>query len=167
MGITKPFNSLSLSLFTLLLASCVSVNLPSTSGHKAEKVSYLEPSDPFSEITAKDSDQAWISAENGNTISYISDCNNPVDPPLSQLENEILGVLNNQKTISSNQINFNSREALQTVAQGIVDGVLVKMKLVTFKKNNCSYSLVYGGVESKFDLEVQHFEKFLKEFKAP
>ncbi len=155
------------SIFFAFLQGCVSVNLPKQTGHKAEKVSYREPASPFSEIKSENADQAWISEKKGNTISYLSDCNNPVDPPLTQIESETLAVLNDLKILNTERINFNSRQALQTLAQGEIDGVVVRMKLVTFKKNNCSYSLVYGGLKKNFDSELPHFDSFLKGFKAP
>jgi hypothetical protein len=150
-----------------LFHGCVSVNLPKSSGVKAEKVAYRAPASPFSEINSENADQAWISEKKGNTISYLSDCNNPVDPPLAQIEAETLAVLSDLKILNTERINFNSREALQTLAQGQVDGVVVRMKLVTFKKNSCSYTLVYGGLKRNFDSEMGHFDNFIKGFRAP
>lgn len=156
-----------LLIFLSSLMACVSVNLPTASGQKASDVVLAIPPKPFAEIKSKNADRAWLSEKFGNTISYISDCNNPVDPPVQQIESETLAVLNDLKIHSSKVVSYNLREASDTLAQGEVDGVKVKMRLVTFKKNNCSYSLVYGGVVEKFDEEVKFFESFLKNFKAP
>jgi hypothetical protein len=155
-----------LLIFTFFFG-CVSVNLPKQTGHKAEQVDLHVPAKPFSEMNSQNADRAWISDKTGNTISYLSDCDNPSDPTLQQLESETLGVLNEMKVLFTQNINFNSREAIDTLAEGLVDGVAVRMKLITFKKNNCSYSLVYGGLKEKFDAEIKYFNDFIKGFKAP
>lgn len=160
----KTFNWV---LIGITLAGCVSVNLPSQSGHKSKDVVYEQPPAPFSAMVSENADQAWISNKTGNTISFVSDCNNPTDQNLQQIENETLGVLHDPQILFSQNIIFNSREGMETLAQGKVDGVWVKMKLVTFKKNNCSYSLVFGGLRNKFDSEISYFNTFMKGFKAP
>ncbi len=163
----KHPKALFLLLLYFLLNGCVSVNLPSSSGWKAPTVEFKAPPKPFVPMENKNADKAWISEKNGNTISYLSECGSPVDPPLQQIEADTLNFLENLKIISSDSKTFNGRESLETLAQGNVDGVPVKMRVLTFKKNNCSYSLVYGGVKDKFNSEVSYFEQFLKGFKAP
>jgi hypothetical protein len=153
--------------FAAVFSGCISVNLPSASGQKATSVTLQPPANPYSEIKGKNTDQTWLSSKTGNTISYISDCNNPSDPSLQQIESETLNVLGNLKIISSETPIYNGRIALQTVAQGEVDGVPVKMRMMTVKKNGCNYSLIYAGVSEKFAAEIQQFDGFLKGFKAP
>lgn len=151
----------------LFFSSCVSVNLPTSRGQKASQVIYRKPNAPFSDIRSNNADQAWLSSVTGNTISFISECNNPADPPLHQIESETLSVMTDLKVLSSQNINFNSREGLHTVAEGQVDGIPVKMKLLSFKKNSCNYSLIFGGLREKLDAEDSYFNDFLQEFKAP
>ncbi len=158
--ITVPF-------FYSWLSSCVSVNLPSSSGTKASAVEIQAPVKPFIPMDNKSADKAWISQKTGNTISYLSDCGSPLDPPLQQIESDTLSFLENLKILSSQTKSFSGRESLETTAQGNVDGVAVKMRVLTFKKNNCSYSLVYGGVKDKFSTEITDFDRFLQGFKVP
>ena len=163
----KYLKIIALPLFYLYLSSCVSVNLPSSSGTKSVAIELKAPAKPFIPIDNKGADKAWISQKNGNTISYLSDCGSPLDPPLQQIESDTLNFLENLKILSSETKTFNGRESLETTAQGNVDGVAVKMRVLTFKKNNCSYSLVYGGVKDKFSIELGDFDHFLQGFKAP
>ncbi|MGZ3798128.1 MAG: hypothetical protein ACXVB1_17280, partial [Pseudobdellovibrionaceae bacterium] len=108
-----------------------------------------------------------LSAKTGNTISFLSDCNGNVDPTLEQLENESLAVLDKLKILETKNFNFNGREGLRTQAQGEVDGVPVQTELIVFKKNNCNYTLSYGGVLKSFSLEKKYFDIFIESFKAP
>lgn len=155
-------------LFSFLpLHSCVSVNIPTSSGVKAANINFKVPEKPFVPMDSKSADKAWINEKTGNTISYQSECGAPVDPPLQQIETDTLNFLENLKINSSSSKTFNGRESLETLAQGHVDGILVKLRVITFKKNNCSYSLVYGGVSEKFNSDLNSFDQFLKGFKAP
>lgn len=150
-----------------LMGACVSVKIPTGTGTPAKDVKYNNPAKPYEEIKVSTADKAWLSSKTGNTISFLSDCNGNADPTLQQLESEPLAVLDKLKILKTDNVNFNGREALHTFAQGEVDGVPVKTALIVFKKNNCNYTLSYGGLLKNFDEEAKHFEKFSESFKAP
>jgi len=152
---------------SMALGACVSVNIPTTSGSPAKDVQFADPAEPFKDIKVKTADKAWLSARTGNTISFLSDCNAAVDPTLRQLENESLTVIDKLVIQTSKQVEFNGREALSTIAHGEVDGVAVKTQLLVFKKNNCNYTLSYGGLSKNFETENKYFQQFTESFKAP
>lgn len=160
-------NHLVICALGLASGACVSVNLPNSAGSPAKNVEFSEPSAPFNEIKVKTTDKAWLSGKTGNTMSYYSDCNASTDPSLKQMETESINVLNKLDILNSKQYDFNGREALETIAQGEVDGVPVKTQLLVFKKNSCNYTITYGGLIQNFDLEVKFFQKFLESFRAP
>lgn len=153
-------------LFSACVLSCVSVKIPSASGTPAKDVKYDNPAAPYSEIKVNTADKAWLSSSTGNTISFLSECNSSEDPSLEELANDNLGVLDNLKILKSDKGEFNGREALFTIAQGDVDGVLVGTRLVIFKKNGCNYTLSYGGVWKTFESERKVFDGFVSSFKA-
>jgi len=153
--------------FLAMTSSCVSVKLPTAAGTPAEDVVYSEPPAPFSEIKLSSGDKAWLSSATGNTLSFLSDCHGRTDPTLEQLASEPLAALEKLKILSSRQTPYNGREAQITEAQGEMDGVPVKTLLLVFKKNNCNYTLSYGGLSKNFDTEKKYFEKFTESFKAP
>lgn len=158
-------------LSTLILASaltaCVSVSLPSGAGKKSDNVRFNPPPAPFRALLAPSADQAWVSENTGNTISFLSDCEAKVDPPLAQLQAEALDVLDDRTTVEEKTVPFNGREALITTVVGDLDGVKVMMTVLTSKKNACNYTLMYTGVDTKFKAEKQTFMNFLDGFKAP
>lgn len=155
------------AVLSLALGACVSVNIPSSAGRPAQDVKYNEPTKPFQDIKVKTADKAWISGKTGNTISYLSDCNSSTDPALIQLQNESLAVLDKLNIVESKNIDFNGRDALSTTAEGEVDGVPVKTQLLVFKKNNCNFTLNYGGLRNNFDAELAQFHRFTESFRAP
>lgn len=150
----------------LTMGACVSVKIPSGTGTPAKDLKYADPAAPFKEIKVASGDKAWLSGKTGNTISFLSDCNGSADPTLQQIEGDSLVVLDKLKILSTQNFEFNGRDALRTEAQGEVDGVPVKTLLVVFKKNGCNFTLSYGGVAKTFDSEKSYFDKFLESFKA-
>lgn len=150
----------------LTMGACVSVKIPTGTGTPAKDVKYSDPAAPFKEIKITSGDKAWLSNKTGNTISFISDCNGSADPSLQQIEGESLVVLDKLKILTTQNFDFNGRDALRTLAQGEVDGVSVKTELIVFKKNGCNFTLSYGGVAKTFESEKTFFDKFVESFKA-
>ncbi|WP_413575972.1 hypothetical protein ACLVWU_16430 [Bdellovibrio sp. HCB290] len=160
-------NHLKYIIMSLLLGSCVSVELPSGKTKPAKDVEFSEPGSPYSSFKSKNADRAWQSSKTGNTISFLSECGSNADPSLQTLETESLSAINKLEILKTETKTFNGRESRQTISAGTIDGVPVALALVVFKKNGCNYTLSYGGVEKQFNSELPVFEKFKADFKAP
>ncbi len=158
-------------LFFLLpafaLTSCVTVNLGGSKTKTAQGVSYNQPNKPFEEIKLKDADRAWQNKDNGNTVSFLSTCNDPADPSLQAARGDFLASLTGVRIVSESESEFNGREALTTVAEGRVDGVLTRLELMLFKKNNCLYTLSYVALAKAFNDNHAAYSEFSQSFKAP
>jgi hypothetical protein len=152
--------------FFLFLNSCITIGV-SKDPQPAKNLAYQAPSSPFADLKSKTGDKAWISNKTNNVISYISDCSPNQDPTLDQLEQDALSGVEKTEIKSREEIPYNQRTARTTIAEGLVDGVKVKLNVVSFKKNSCSYTLIYGGVADRFDSENQQFKLFIENFKAP
>ena len=150
-----------------LLSGCVSVNLGAGHTEKANGVDFVEPQKPFERVKLENADQAWQNPNNGNTISFLSECYSPTETHLKTLEMEISQVLREPVIESSQEIQYNQRGALRSRIQGTLDGVPTKIELVLFKKNNCTYTLSYVSVTSHFERGLKPFEEFLSQFRAP
>ncbi|MBX3039490.1 MAG: hypothetical protein KF789_02130 [Bdellovibrionaceae bacterium] len=160
-------NLLKLLILSAILSGCVSVSLPSAKSSKAKGVKWNAPASPFENLNDTAIDQAWMSKKTGNTISYLSECSSTADRSLESLQSEALNVLTKLQVQEEKNLDFNGRRALLVTARGEVDGVAVKMSLLTLKKNDCNYSLTYSGLEKTFDAETSFFQKFLDSFEAP
>ena len=154
-------------IISLLLSSCVSVQLPGGKVTPAKDVQYSEPGVPFEKIKSQNADRTWLSKNTGNTISYLSECGGTADPSLESIESESLSAMNELKILATEELTYNGREARQTTARGEIDGVPVQIALLIFKKNGCTYTLSYGGLQKQFSVEQKYFEKFKTDFKAP
>ncbi|MBX2987664.1 MAG: hypothetical protein KF802_07180 [Bdellovibrionaceae bacterium] len=149
------------------LSACVSVSLPKSQGKKASDVVFAAPPSPFRALPAPQADQAWVNDGTGNTISFMSDCAGKADPSLEQLQAESLNAMSQLKVLSDERRPYNARLAAVSLAEGEVDGIAVKMKVLTLKKNDCNYTLSYTGVRAGFDRDLAAFERFVQGFKAP
>lgn len=160
----RIFNFAWIILF--LTSGCVSVSLTSDKTVHASGVTFEAPPSPFKKVK-NSTDAAWLSERTGNSIAYVSACESKAEVPLIQLESSALGSLDKAKIESSEETLFQDRAARATTASGSLDGVPMRISLLVFKKNNCDYTLIYGGVAKQFDSEFQYFDNFKRNFKVP
>ena len=149
------------------LLSCVSVDLKPKAPTKSKIYRFAEPQAPFKKMDSDQADHAWQNSKNGNTIAVLSECSETRDPSLSGIESETINALTNPQTLKTENIQFSDRGALHTVVEGQVDGVNVKMEILTLKKNSCSYTLSYIGRSKTFEKDQPSFNQFLKGFVIP
>jgi hypothetical protein len=114
-----------------------------------------------------DVDAAWKNPKNGNVISYLSDCQDPNDPPLEQIVAGVLGALTDLKYENEESPMVQGRESRRVLASGKVDGVPTEIDLLAFKRNQCIYILTYLGVKKTFSENHRDFGQFIEGFKAP
>lgn len=151
----------------LLLANCVSVKLAQQEAKRAIGVKFAEPGNPFQSDKSKDVDAAWQDPKTGNTISYLTDCADPNDPTLESIIQGALGGITELKYDKKDNTTFQGREARRVLVSGNVDGVMTKIDMLTFKRDNCIYILNYVGVEKSFAQDHAAFDKFVQGFRAP
>lgn len=150
------------------LVGCVSVQLGGSPSIRAKGLDFQPPPHPFERFTtAPNVDSAWKNPKNGNTISYLSECEDRTDPPLEQIQRGVLSGLKNPKFITNESTMYNGRQALHTLVVGSVDGISTQVESMIFKKNNCIYILTYVGIETIFGQDQHYFSAFLKGFRAP
>ena len=168
MGVNwSRFQILTWAATSLLLLSCVTINMVDNDLSKASGMTYDAPPQPFQPFDTDSADKAWQNQQTGSSISYVSSCNESNDPALDQLRKNIVGGISDLTIVKENKIQYNQREALDSTIGGKVDGVAIQNRIVIFKKNNCNYSLSYVALKEKFDKEEVIFENFVRSFKAP
>jgi hypothetical protein len=155
-----------LSLF-IALSGCISVNIGPKGPEKSKNVSVTPPDAPFEEIKGLRADGAWQNPQNGNSISYLSTCNEQSDPSLETATDEMIAAFGETKRLSQKKLVFDGRDALDTEAEARVEGVPTKIRALVFKKNGCLYTLSLIGVAKTFEKGQRPFEDFVKGFQAP
>ncbi|MEI7973510.1 MAG: hypothetical protein WCH11_04000, partial [Bdellovibrio sp.] len=86
---------------------------------------------------------------------------------LQELQNDSWNSLKSLKVLSQKELEFNSRAALESSVEGGLDGAKVRMQLLVFRKNGCSYILSFVGRPSLQSQELQVFEQFKQGFVVP
>ena len=150
-----------------VFSACVSIDLSKTETQKASGIKYTKPNSKFEEIQSENIDKGWRHTGNGNTITYLSDCQNQYDPSLLSIESGVVSGLNNMKMESLKEPMYNSRASRKSRYLGTVDGIPTQISLMTFKKNGCIYVISYIGIANNYYDNIADFENFLKGFKAP
>jgi hypothetical protein len=146
---------------------CVSLGLNDTKVVRSKRVQFFEPGSPFVEQHVEHLDHLWRNPDNGNSISFLSECGDATDPDLQTIQRGILRGVDDLRLLSSNLMPFDSREALETRARGKVDGVETEMEIVVYKKNGCIYTLNSVGVVRHFGENSKIFAEFMDQFRAP
>jgi len=154
-------------LSLVLGSACVSVSIGPKDGERSKGVQFTDPPAPYKALKDAHADGAWQNAQNGNSISYFSTCNDPADAPLETVSRDLFGGLQDMKQIKRATTVYNGREALDEEVEGKVDGILTRVHAVLFKKNGCTYALSFIGVARAFEQDRSIFEHFLREFRAP
>ncbi|MCB9025907.1 MAG: hypothetical protein H6625_06290 [Bdellovibrionaceae bacterium] len=154
------------SLFLILFffnTSCVSVGIESPTIEKSESVLYTEPKN-YIKFEQEPLDAAWKNPKNGNTISFLSECNGHSDPTYESIRDGILSGLRDVKIDKQEMVTFNNRQAFISTVSGSVDGVPAKLNITILKKNNCIFVITYVGLNLYFEDDIKTFSDFMKGF---
>ncbi|OQW50237.1 MAG: hypothetical protein A4S09_00135 [Proteobacteria bacterium SG_bin7] len=149
--------------FFFITAACVSVSLGSKNGKSYDNIFFNAPADPYSELKVQSADRSWQNTKNGNTISYMSNCEQTSEPTLEVLSSIALDGVEDLKIVEKKKINYNGREALNTVLLGRVDGIPIQADLTVLKKNNCIFNITYIGSIHTYMSDLSIFKKFWKD----
>lgn len=159
--------SISFIFFGAVLWGCVSVQFSADEKLQKAQVKYTAPTNGFTEISSKDLDKLWRNTKDGATISYLSDCYNKADPSLDSIFKGITAQIDELFVVEKSVTDYAGREALNTVLEGRVDGVLTRFQLFIFKRNHCTYVLTYATAANVFGFHQNEFRQFVKGFHAP
>ena len=155
------------SVACLFLTGCISVNIGPKGPEKSKNVQIALPPANYKKLEGVRADGAWRDAKTGNTISFLSTCNEQADPSLEVATDEVLSGLGTTKTLSQKTLEFDGREALDSEAEAKVEGVPTKIRTLLFKKNACLYTLSLVGLTKSFAKGEKDFDTFVKGFQAP
>ncbi|MCB0347571.1 MAG: hypothetical protein KDD37_01985 [Bdellovibrionales bacterium] len=154
-------------LHLLILTSCVSVQLQKPLVlEKSKYYSLVVPSKPFVRMEQTGMDQYWRNAKNANSISLQTACSENYDPSFQDLSYQNIQGIDEIKKVVESKFDYNSRVGLKSEYEGLVDGISVVIKLVVFKKNNCSYVISYFGKKQSIESDLHTFNKFVNNFRV-
>lgn len=152
--------------FWMALTGCISVNLTPEDLRSAKEVSYSNPPSPFTEVISPGSDRAWKNNQNGNSITYITECGKVDSLSIHQAAKTSMrtqGIV----VRSQNDIDLNGHKAVRSLGVFNQDKNPVHVELITFKADGCLVNLAYIGKKDSFEKDQAAFETFKQGFKGP
>ena len=168
---TRPFLTLVLGCILgacgALITGCISLNIGPKGPEKSASAVAKPPPSSYTELKGLRADGAWRNSKTGNTISYLSTCNDPADPSIEVATDEVLSGLGATKNLVQKKVEIEGREALDSEAEAHVEGIATKIRALIFKKNGCLYTLSLVGLAKSFESGEVDFEHFVKGFSAP
>lgn len=107
---------------------------------------------------------AWYHPEYGATAGVAPVCEGISDATLESLAQQELVGLEQREMVEEGRVAVDGREAIDWVVKGSVDGVLVVMNLVVFRKDGCVYDLNLVSKPETFDRARAEFRGFVGGF---
>ncbi len=100
-------------------------------------------------------------------VIYADDsCQKFDDAPLPVLANHLFFGFTELTTLEEKPSRVDGRDALFRLAEGKLDGVLVRVAATVVKKNSCIYDMMYVAPPSRFDAGFADYEGMVRTFRV-
>ena len=107
---------------------------------------------------------AFENPDTGGIISVNSICRKYNKLSLEELTNNLLRGVGERKAISANNLELDGARALDSIFEGIVDGVKLQLRTVVMIKDDCTYDFIHVSVPHREKDGSKTFEAFLASF---
>ena len=149
------------------VVACVSVNLGRSEITRSKVATFAQPNPEFKKFDAPVVDHAWRHPKDGNSISVISQCEEGSGFSLEEIKAATIAEVESAKVIEEKDFELNERAAKSLTLSGAMDGVASQLKVVSFRKHDCIYSLTYVAKPATFKKHLASFDEFVKGYKVP
>ncbi len=139
-------------------SSSYEVTAPGTPWHR------LAVGDDPNATDAMKADVAYENPDTGAIISLNSICRKYNKLSLDQLTENLVRGVGERKQVARKEIKLDDVDALDTLYEGVVDGVFLHLRTVVALKDDCTYDFIHVTVPKR---EVGHpkaFDDFLASF---
>jgi hypothetical protein len=144
-----------------LSAGCVCDGQLRDGTFRDSKVSYKVglPGTGWSDLHLDTANVAWFNEALSASLMVNSHCEGVKDAPLAGLTEDLLMGLSDREVVSQTLKPWASREALETIATGKLDGVERKLALFVLKRDGCVYDIVLSAGPEKFEGALAAFAR--------
>ena len=165
------------TLFSALACLCFfqscAVFFPDRTAPKSSSYHVHPPAPPWHRLAVGDdpnsldslkADMAFENPDTGGIISVNSICRKYNKLSLEELTNNLLRGVGERKAISANNLELDGARALDSIFEGIVDGVKLQLRTVVMIKDDCTYDFIHVSVPHREKDGSKTFEAFLASF---
>lgn len=118
------------------------------------------------ETDALRADLAYENKKTGAIISLNSICRKYNHYSLQELTNNLVRDIDKKSVLKQEERDMDGGNALDTIFEGMVDGVKVNIRTVVLIKSECTYDFLHVVVPKKSQGLDPEFDRFLASFKA-
>jgi hypothetical protein len=141
-------------------------SVPSTQDQKVSKLNAEPKSD---ESDSNDTnDVAFQSQSSASIISINSACRQRIEDTTLDLRSFTQELLLGVVLVTEKQevqLTVSGLSALETTAQGLLNGQAVKIRTVVLRREDCIFDLMYVARPDRFIIKESEFKKFVQGFK--
>lgn len=165
--------------FLVLMAACLSscsVLFPDRTAPKSGDYDVKAPPSPWTKIPvgedpdsvdALKADMAYEDPQSGSVISLNSLCRKYSSASLEQLTNNLIRGIEERDVVEQKNITVDGAEALDSLFEGVVDRVPVKVHTIVLVKDRCTFDFIHVTVKSRENKSnKEHFDNFVKSFRT-
>lgn len=163
-------------IFSVAIAvSGCSILFPDRTAPKSGDYSVTSPGGPWEKVAVGESsaatdslkaDHAYENPESGAIISINSICRKYAGATLDSLTNNLVRGIGEKKLVNQTRRTLDGAEAQDSIFQGVVDNVAVKIRTVVLKKDECTYDFLYVTIPERERDNGVAFENFVASFRT-
>jgi hypothetical protein len=145
--------------FTLLflIGSCSSlVPDPNRKNIKSKSYSFEIDDDLWEKTEPDTSDHAYLNPDSGSYFIINSLCKKYQNASLGKLSSSIISGISNLKISDKKTLLIHNREGIVLVGEGKLDGVVFKLKILTFQKDRCTYDFALLSPGKGYTVKESH-----------
>lgn len=114
------------------------------------------------EIDPDTSDKAFRNTKTGSVIVLNTTCKKYDSTSLEHLAQKLLAGISNVEVLDQGSAIYFDREGHHMVISGAIDGVPIKMKTITIRKNRCIYDLsLISNNDKSFESDINALDEVI------
>lgn len=169
------FGSFVFAIACLTLSHGCALLFPDRTAPKNSSYKVTPPGTPWQKVAvgedsngtdAMRADMAYENPQTGAIISLNSLCRKYNKTSLEQLTENLVRGIGEKKEVSRREVEIDGSKAIDTLFEGVVDGVFLHLRTVVLIKNDCTFDFIHVTVPKREPNNAKTFDEFLASFHA-
>jgi hypothetical protein len=157
----------------VLLASSCAILFPDRTAPKSHAYNVTPPGAPWHKLAvggdsnstdAMRADLAYENPATGAIISLNSICRKYNKASLESLTNNLVRGVGERKEVARAERDIDGAKAMDSLFEGMVDGVLLHLRTIVLIKNDCTYDFIHVSIPNREPGSARDFDDFLASF---
>jgi hypothetical protein len=157
----------------LALGESCALLFPDRTAPKSQSYNVNPPGPPWQKLSVGDdpnstdamkADLAFENPDTGAIISLNSLCRKYGKASLETLTDNLVRGVGERKIVKRKEIELDGAKALDTIFEGVVDGVFLHLRTVVMTKSDCTYDFIHVSIPKREPSSARSFDDFLASF---